>query len=91
MPNKALVTSVGALVSLFVVIAWMAGYFNDRIDPGTEPLVSQQLEPIHTVNQVTLPLQETVSANISPEETTLISSRILARITELKARAGQQV
>lgn len=81
----------GAVLALLLLVAVMAGLFNGRIPPGLDPP-----QPADTGNALVVDLQETpftepVPATVEARETTIISSRILARITRIPVRAGDLV
>ena len=83
---------VAAVLALLLVIAWMAGYFRDRIEPGTLPRASaERTEDALAVRAQNVPLVEPVPAGIGARQATTISSRTLARITDIKVRAGDTV
>jgi len=82
---------LSAVALLLLIIAWMAGIFKDKVEPG---LVT--LEPTQTHNPVAVMLEdvmvtEPVPAGIGARQATTISSRTLARITQILVRAGDSV
>ncbi len=80
-----------AVALLLLIIAWMAGSFRDRIEPGLqvpEPIVS---EDVFAALKVDVLVTEPVPANIGARQATTISSRTLARITHIAVRAGDTV
>ena len=80
-----------ALVALLLIVAAMAGYFSDRIAPGLGPVPELQPgDPVEVVREETI-LTESVPASVEAKETTIISSRLVARITEISVRAGDTV
>ncbi|MFC6673284.1 efflux RND transporter periplasmic adaptor subunit [Marinobacterium aestuariivivens] len=80
-----------ALVFLILMVAWMAGVFSPRIEPGLEPLPAPALEASLQVRAIEQPLYESVPASVRAKEATDISSRLLARITAIQVRAGDSV
>ncbi|MDT8319366.1 MAG: efflux RND transporter periplasmic adaptor subunit [Xanthomonadales bacterium] len=83
---------LAAVLALLLVIAWMAGYFSDRIEPGTQPrAAAERTEDAFPVRAQDVPLVEPVPAGIGARQATTISSRTLARITDIKVRAGDTV
>ena len=80
-----------AVLALLLIIAWMAGYFRDKIEPGVEPLASATTDGALPVAARDVPLIEPVPAGIGARQATTISSRTLARITDIKVRAGDTV
>ena len=80
-----------AVVVLLLIIAWMAGSFRAKIEPGLQPLeATAGKEPFAAVRQDVL-VTEPVPANIGARQATTISSRTLARITNIAVRAGDTV
>lgn len=85
-----LLPAVSVLLLLFIV-AWMAGAFREKIEPGLilpEPAVSQDTVAV-TREEITV--TEPVPASIGARQATTISSRTLARITQITVRAGDTV
>jgi len=82
---------VTSILVLLLIIAWMAGSFSDRIEPGLaipEPDVSREA---FAVIQEEIMVTEPVPASIGARQATTISSRTLARITQITVRAGDTV
>ncbi|CAA0126189.1 Multidrug resistance protein MdtE [Halioglobus japonicus] len=88
---RTLLLAAAALLILALLVAAMAGVFTDKIAPGlAAPVTIDTSEAIAvTVQQV--PFTESVPASIEARETTIISSRLLARITGISVRAGDVV
>ena len=82
---------LAAIVLLLVIIAWMAGSFRDKIDPGLSAMAESPVEGAVPVLRETLLVTESVPASIGAREATTISSRTLARITRISVRAGDRV
>jgi len=80
-----------AVLSLVIVIAWMAGSFSQKIEPGLEATSAQDLTGAITVDVEQVLKTEPVPASITARQTTVISSRVLARITEIFVNAGDQI
>ena len=88
---KKWVLPLVAVLLLLLIIAWMAGSFREKIEPGIA-----QPEPDRHQDALTLTLEEVemtepVPASIGARQATTISSRTLARITSIKVRAGDVV
>jgi RND family efflux transporter MFP subunit len=89
--NKKTMLPIVAVVLLLIIVAWMAGSFRDKVDPGVEKSV--RVSDIETVAVINVSGQhvEPVPASIQAKQTTLISSRILARIDDIYVRSGDKV
>lgn len=88
---KKWIVPVAAIVMLLVIIAWMAGAFRDKIEPGLSDAPQGAVEGAVPVLRENLPVIESVPASIGAREATTISSRTLARITQIAVRAGDAV
>jgi len=82
-----------AIVVLLLIIAWMAGVFRNRVEPGTldSPPTGVTTEGAFEVVAQEVQAVEAVPATIGARQATTISSRILARITRVLVRAGDTV
>ena len=81
-----------AITVLLVMVAWLAGSFNDKVSPDfidDEP--QQTFQKTFTVTQVNKAVFEGVAASITAKQATIISSRLLARISKIHVRAGDTV
>lgn len=82
---------LAAVAALLLIIAWMAGAFREKIAPGTTaPDAVRAADAIAVVRQ-DIQMTEAVPASIGARQATTISSRILARITRITVRAGDNV
>ncbi len=88
---RKILMPLAAVVILILMVAAMAGYFSDKINPGLADTQAVDSHTAITVKQVNSPASEPVPASIEARETTIISSRLLARITRITVRAGDQV
>ncbi|MEZ5501630.1 MAG: efflux RND transporter periplasmic adaptor subunit [Halioglobus sp.] len=89
--QRNLLLPLGALVALLLLVALMAGYFTPRIAPGlATPTVIDSSAAVAAISREA-PFTEPVPASIEAKETTIISSRVLARITRILVRAGDLV
>lgn len=80
-----------ATVILLLLIAWMAGAFQHKIQPDvltTEPFEAENTLVVQATETAVI---EPVPATIGARQATTISSRIMARITRVLVRAGDQV
>jgi RND family efflux transporter MFP subunit len=80
-----------AIVVLLLIVAWMAGSFRDKISPGLLTPETDVVAEAITVETVAVDVTEPVPATIGARQATTISSRILARITDISVRAGDAV
>jgi membrane fusion protein (multidrug efflux system) len=89
--QRGLLLPIVAIVILLLLVAVMAGYFTQKIPPGLE--AADEIDTSEAVAVVVLeaPFTEPVPASIEAKETTIISSRLLARITTIAVRAGDLV
>jgi membrane fusion protein (multidrug efflux system) len=88
---KKILLPLLAIVALLLMIAWMAGLFVKKIEPGM--VASEQTvtgDPV-TVEASVVTIIEKVPASVEAAQATLISSRLLARIVAVKVRAGDSV
>lgn len=91
---KKIIMPVTVLVILLLMVAWLAGVFNDKVTPALHgksnfSQISQQ--NIYTVVASTKAIYEQVAASVEAKQATIISSRILARIDNINSRAGDIV
>ncbi|MEX0942499.1 MAG: efflux RND transporter periplasmic adaptor subunit [Pseudomonadales bacterium] len=91
--NPKLVTAIVALATLLVMIAWIAGVFETKIDSGRLTAETRQIpaERLHLVSESQVAVTETIPATITARDDTVVSSRILARIEQVHVRAGDTV
>jgi RND family efflux transporter MFP subunit len=80
-----------AIVVLLLMVAVMAGYFSDRIEPGLAESPAVQRTDAVPVLSERAEVTEPVPASVEAKEATIISSRLLARITAIHVRAGDYV
>jgi len=81
-----------AIIGLLVLAAWMANYFEIQVEPGiSAPGVLVKDTDYHLVQRSTRVTSESLPATIRAKQQTVISSRIIARISAIKVRAGDMV
>ena len=83
--------SAAALIALLLLVAVMAGLFTRKIAPGLEAAAVIDVSQAVAVAAEQAPFSESVPASIEAKETTVISSRLLARISSIAVRAGDFV
>lgn len=89
---KKVIIPVFTLIILLVMVAWLAGYFNNKVAPGFEQPTLPQVKPItYSVKSSTEAIFEGVAASITAKQATIISSRLLARIDKINVRSGDTV
>jgi RND family efflux transporter MFP subunit len=88
---KKVVLPILAGAGLLLVIAWMAGMFSSKVTPDTLPPEAESARNPYVVNKQMVTRTESVPAGIRARETTLVSSRIIARIEKIHVRAGDRI
>lgn len=89
--TKQIVYAGAAVFILLVAIAWMAGFFTTKVEPGIQSVTPADDAETYTVIESTQTIVEPIPASVAAKQTTLISSRLLARITDIRVRAGDSV
>jgi RND family efflux transporter MFP subunit len=89
---------VTALIILLLMVAWLAGSFNDKVAPALNEFASNKSSAAtidqsnsYTIKATKETIFEPVSASLKAKQATIISSRTLARIEQINTRAGQLV
>lgn len=80
-----------AIVLLLLMVAWMAGVFDDTIAPGAKDTLAADSATAVSVEKQLVQRYEAVPASVEAKQATLISSRLLARIEKVTVRAGDRV
>jgi RND family efflux transporter MFP subunit len=92
---KKLMLPVLAIIMLLVMVAWMAGSFDDKIAPKLQHNSHLKVDVNSSMHHVVQSRREItfepVSAVVGAKQATIISSRILSRIDKIKVRAGDTV
>ncbi|WP_340679699.1 efflux RND transporter periplasmic adaptor subunit [Paraglaciecola sp.] len=88
---RKVIAPIGAVFILVISIAWMAGLFTDKVAPHEVEKPKQPMGATWQVELSSVAKMESAPASLKARETTLISSRILARIEKINVRAGDQV
>ncbi|MEH6581615.1 MAG: efflux RND transporter periplasmic adaptor subunit [Halioglobus sp.] len=86
-----LLLPLGAIVILLLLVALMAGYFSDKIEPGLDGIGMVDASSAVEVVRLKGAFTEPVPASVEAREATIISSRLMARITAIEVRAGDYV
>ena len=90
-PGLKLIVPLVAIVVLLLMVAWMAGTFDAKMVPGTRATVPIDGSQAVAVMRKEKQHFEPVPASIQAKQSTIISSRILARIEKVHVRAGDSV
>lgn len=80
-----------ALAVLLAAVLWMAGVFKQKISPGLEAQHRALGEEYAVAEQREVQLLEAVPGTLAAKQATLVSSRVMARITKISVRAGDTV
>ena len=89
--TKKIVLPIAAVTALLLMVAWMAGLFADKVQPGLQQVEAARLDDAITVERRAVPIIESVPASVEAKHATLVSSRILAGITAIHVRAGDSI
>ena len=82
-----------ATVLLVLIIAWMSGYFHEKVPPGTDKMERRMAGDAPIAKVVLLPTVQHVDAvgTVEPRRKTDVASRMLATINELTVNPGDAV
>ncbi|MFQ5347929.1 MAG: efflux RND transporter periplasmic adaptor subunit [Rhodothalassiaceae bacterium] len=86
--------AVAGLVGVALVIVWLSGGFSPRVAPGSVALAGASVPtdaPRATVEMIETPEIEWTSGTVTSARETTVAARILARIAEIRVRAGDVV
>jgi RND family efflux transporter MFP subunit len=83
--------SLLSLLLLLLLIAVMAGSFNKQIEPDLLTLHPKDTGDTYRVQWRRIAGAESVPATVEARETTIVASRLLARVDEILVRAGDYV
>ena len=84
---------VGGLAVLVLIIAWLAGMFTTKIQPGKVPVDSRGLgaQPTYVVQEILQDYTHESVGSLKAESRTVISAKVLATISEITVAAGDEV
>lgn len=88
---KTLVSSLATLLILLVMILWMAGFFENKIEPGLLPVKPDQSEEAYTVTLGQISLYEEVTGTVQSRQAADIAAQIQARIKAIHVKSGDLV
>lgn len=80
-----------AVIGLLVLMIWMADGFGPKIEPGAAAGVKVPFADGVVVEPETVVLYEAVPGTVSARDATIVSSRLLARVSKVLVRAGDIV
>lgn len=92
--TQRLALAAGLVASIVLGVAWLSGLFGSRIAPDERPRTTVVLpEGVRRsrVERVNEPAFEWASGTLQSASRTAVSSRILARIEDIKVAAGDRV
>lgn len=79
------------IAGLLLAVAWMAGTFDSKIEPGETGSSKSYKGDTLTLKNVLIQLNEDVPATVRSKQTTNVAARILAPIKFIKVKAGDTV
>jgi RND family efflux transporter MFP subunit len=88
---KTLVTSLATLLVLLLMIMWMAGAFDQKIQPGVSDAGAAYSGPALTLALESIPLFEEVTATVQSGQTTEVAAQIQARIQAIHVKSGDHI
>lgn len=86
--------AVVGIAVLMLAVAWLSGWFEEKVPPGivavaaTAPPAGARAVPVEAVETRAA---EWASGSLAAARRTVVSARILARIEEVRVRAGDEV
>ena len=91
--NPRLAAALIALLSLFVLIAWIAGFFTTKIDPELIGADAANVDPasVVTVVAVDAAMSDAIPASVRARDNTVVAARILSTVDAVNVRAGALV
>ncbi|MEA1951397.1 MAG: efflux RND transporter periplasmic adaptor subunit [Planctomycetota bacterium] len=93
---KAVIPALVGLTLLVLIIAWLAGVFTEKIQPGETAEIQRTFSPdaaggIEEVHEVVKVYFSEAVGTLKAATRTEISARIMAPITEIRVKAGNVV
>ncbi|MBN2291779.1 MAG: efflux RND transporter periplasmic adaptor subunit, partial [Pirellulales bacterium] len=92
---KTILPITVGMVLLVLIVAWMTGMFNEKIEPGNEPSSARRFDPAtqntYEVREVQKQYLTEAVGTLKSAQRTEISSRVLAPIDRILVTAGQTV
>lgn len=88
---KTLITMGTTLLVLLLMIMWMAGAFEQKIQPGVSDSAARYSGPTLTLALERMPLFEDVTATVQSGQTTEVAAQIQARIQAIHVKSGDHI
>ena len=86
------ISGIAIVVLIGVAVAWLSGWFETKIPPGSIADARQTIDAeTVVVSAITSPNVEWASGTVEAAQRTTVASRIVARIDEIRVTAGDQV
>ncbi len=88
-----LLIAIASTVVLILIIAWMSGFFRDKVQPGNKPFERREAAGQQTTEVTTLETPQLVDAvgTVEPRRKTDVASRLLASINQVTVNPGDKV
>jgi len=93
-PLRRTIEIIAGLAFVTATVVWLSGGFVSRVPPGsvTVPTAARPASAVEAVVERAVgPVAEWASGAVASARRTIVSSRVLARIRELRVRAGDTV
>jgi len=89
---RTVVIAVVGIAVLLVVVAWLSGYFEPKVDPGRVEVEGERVEgPAVEVEIRTVPRIVRAVGTVRAVHETAVGSRLLSHVTAVHITAGQAV
>ncbi len=88
---KSFLVPIIAIAGLLLIIVWMAGAFDSKIEPGIISTKSDFKGKTLTLKSTLVQLYEDMPATVHSKQKTNIAARILAPIKAIHVKAGESV
>ena len=90
--KKKLLLSLTAFIAILFLLLWLSGVFSPKI---SETMPKQRIQETiggsATVHAIKVPINETAVGTVQSVHEVTISSKLLARVTEINVKAGQTI
>ncbi len=90
--KKKLLLSLAAFIVIVFLLLWLAGLFSPKISEAIPKRINQEnIGNIAIVRSIRVPINETAVGTVQSVHEVTISSKLLARVTEINVKAGQAI